>query len=208
MCVSIRFPETIPLRNISSGKIVKALITYFNTIGLSRVLQSDQEPSFSSKTFQQVVRQLEISPVGSRAYHPPSQGVLGRFQSTLKNMIRTYCLNHQNEWDEGIPFFRSAVLRICSRTIRIQHIPVSIRTFGPRSFEIFKRKLATRRNSIRISQFRTWMTEASELAREKFRSKKKKWKYRYNRKAAERSFNTGDKVLVLLPIDGHPHKAQ
>lgn len=35
-------------------------------------------------------------------YHPESQGALERFHATLKSMLRAYCLETGNEWDEGV----------------------------------------------------------------------------------------------------------
>ena len=42
MCASTRFPEAIPLRNIKTKTIVKALVKFFTFVGLPRSVQSDQ----------------------------------------------------------------------------------------------------------------------------------------------------------------------
>ena len=42
MCASTRFPEAIPLRNISAKTIVKALIKFFTLVGLPKSIQSDR----------------------------------------------------------------------------------------------------------------------------------------------------------------------
>ena len=39
MCASTRFPEAIPLRNISAKTIVKALIKFFKLVGLPKSIQ-------------------------------------------------------------------------------------------------------------------------------------------------------------------------
>ena len=41
MCTSTRFPEAIPLRNIKTKSIVKALIKFFTFVGLPKSVQSD-----------------------------------------------------------------------------------------------------------------------------------------------------------------------
>ena len=33
---------------------------------------------------------------------PKSQGVLERFHSTLKNMLRAYCVDNKNNWDDTV----------------------------------------------------------------------------------------------------------
>ena len=50
-----------------------------------------------SGLFQQVVFQLGAKQIKSSVYHPELQGALERFHSTLKNMIRTYCLDNEKD---------------------------------------------------------------------------------------------------------------
>jgi len=102
ICVSTRFPEAIPLRNIKATNIVKDLTKFFTLIGLPKSIQSDQGSNFMSGLFQQVMHQLGIKQYKSSTYHPESQGTLERFHQTLKNIIRTYCLENKKEWDAGI----------------------------------------------------------------------------------------------------------
>ena len=65
-------------------------------------MQSDQGSHFMSRVFQQVVHQFGIQQLKSGAYHPESQGALERFDQTLKNMIRTFCLQYEKDWDDGV----------------------------------------------------------------------------------------------------------
>ena len=109
MCASTRFPEAIPLRNIKAKKLVSALIKFFTMVGLPRSIQSDQGSNFMSGLFQQVMHQLGIKQFKSSAYYPESQGALERVHQTLKNMMRTYCLKEEKEWDEGVNLLPFAV---------------------------------------------------------------------------------------------------
>ena len=59
--------------------------------------------------FQQVMHELGIKQYKSSAYHPESQGALKRFNQTLKNMIRPYCFDTENDWDIGIQLLLFAV---------------------------------------------------------------------------------------------------
>ena len=104
MCVNTRFTEAIPLRNIKTPKIIKALEKFFTTFGIPRSLQSDQGSNFMSKEFQQFMSILGIKQEHSSAYHPESQGALERFHQTLKTMMKTYCYENDKDWDEGIPW--------------------------------------------------------------------------------------------------------
>ena len=102
MCTSTRFPEAIPLRNMKTKSIIKALIKFFIFVVVPKSVHSDQESNFMSGIFQQVMHELGIKQYRSSAYHPKSQGALERFHQTLKNMIRSYCFDTEKDWGEGI----------------------------------------------------------------------------------------------------------
>ena len=104
MCTTSRFPEAIPLRCISAKKIITASTNFFTTFGLPREIQSDQGSNFMSRIFQQAISQMGIKAIQASAYHMQSQGVLERFHSTLKSMMRAYCVEYRKKWDEGLPF--------------------------------------------------------------------------------------------------------
>ena len=109
LCASTRFAEAIPLRNINTKTIVKALVKFLTFVCLPKLVQSDQGSNFMSGIFQQVMHELGIKQYRSSAYHPESQGAHERFQQTLKNMIRSYCFDTEKNWDEGIHLLLFAV---------------------------------------------------------------------------------------------------
>lgn len=109
MCASTRFPEAIPLRSIKARTIVKAVVKFCTTFGMPKHIQSDQGTNFMSNVFAKVMKQLAIKHHVSSAYHPQSQGAIKRFHQTLKSMLRTFCMEHEKEWDEHIPLLLFAV---------------------------------------------------------------------------------------------------
>ena len=76
MCASTRFPEAVPLRNLKTKTIVKALVKFFTFVGLLNAVQSGQGSNFMSGGFQPVMPELGIKQYRSKAYHAESQGVL------------------------------------------------------------------------------------------------------------------------------------
>lgn len=156
---------------------------------------------------------LGIKTVTSSAYHPQSQGALERFHSTLKTMIRAYCSDHQKDWDEGIPFLIFAARDAPQESLGFSPFELvfghTVR--GPLSMlkERWLQETPTNESVFEyISRFRTRLHEAYELAREKLKTAQNKMKRQYDRNTIRRSFNVGDKVLVLLPLSGHPLKAR
>ena len=106
MCAYTRFPEEFPLMNIKTKTIVKALVKFFTFVDLPKSVQGS---NFMSVIFQQAMHELGIKQYKSSAYHPERQGALERFHQNLKNMIRSYCFDTENIWDEGIHLLPFAV---------------------------------------------------------------------------------------------------
>lgn len=104
MCAATRFPEAIPLRTITANSVVKGLTKFFSTFSPPRIIQTDQGTNFTSKLFKQVLETLDVQHAVSSPYHPESEGALERWHQTLKSMLRKYCLETANSWDEGIPY--------------------------------------------------------------------------------------------------------
>ena len=109
MCASTRSLEGIPLRNIKTMTNVRALVKFFTFVGLPMSVQSNQGSNFMSGVFQQVMHELEIKQYRLSAYHPESQDALERFHQTLKNMMRSYCFDTEQGWDESIHLLLFAV---------------------------------------------------------------------------------------------------
>ena len=62
-----------------------------------------------SGLFQQDIFQSGAKKIKFSVYHPESQCALERFQSILKNMIRTISLDNEKDWDIGISLLLFAV---------------------------------------------------------------------------------------------------
>ena len=213
MCASTRFPEAIPLRNIKTKTIVKALIKFFTFVGLPKSVQSDQGSNFMSGIFQQVMHELGITQYRSSAYHPESQGALERFHQTLKNMLRTYCFDTDKDWDEGVHLLLFAVRESVQESLGFSPFELvfghSVR--GP--LKLLKEKFLAEDNIQLnllqyVSDFRERLCKACEVARSNLKHAQDKMKERYDKKTEERSFKPGDSVLALLPIPYRPLQAR
>ncbi|XP_071943657.1 uncharacterized protein [Antedon mediterranea] len=213
MCASSRFPEAIPLRRITAKNVVKALVKFFTWVGLPKAVQSDQGSNFISKIFKQVLEQLGVAHISSSAYHLQSQGALERFHQTLKNMIKTYCFQCEKEWDEGVPLLLFAVRETVQESLGFSPFELvyghSVR--GPLKI-VKERLLGKAEESVSIldyvSEFRDRLNRAREMARKNLVKAQGKMKRLFDRKSEKRSFNSGDEVLVMLPLPSQPLSAR
>lgn len=118
MCTTTRYPEAIPLRKATAKAVVKTLTKFFSTFGLLKVIQTDQGTNFLSKLCSQVFESLNITHRISSAYHPQSQGMLERFHQTLKAMLRKYCIETGNEWNEGVPLLLFSIRETVQESLK------------------------------------------------------------------------------------------
>ena len=213
MCASTRFPEAIPLRNIKTKTIVKALVKFFTFVGLPRSVQSDQGSNFMSGIFQQVMHELGIKQYKSSAYHPESQGAFERFPQTLKNMIRSYCFDTEKDWDEGIHLLLFAVRESVQESLGFSPFELVLghTVRGPLKFlkENFFSDDDSSLNLLQyVSDFKNRLSKACKAARSNLKSAQRRMKLRYDENSQDRNFEPGDNVLALLPIPGKPLQAR
>ncbi|WP_435325998.1 DDE-type integrase/transposase/recombinase, partial [Klebsiella pneumoniae] len=117
MDVTTRYPEAIPIRSIHAKVVVKVLLGFFSKFGLPKEVQSDRGVNFTSKLFEDSMKEWGVSHIMSSAYHPQSQGALERYHHTLKVMLRSFCLDHQKDWDQAIPYVLFAVREVPTESL-------------------------------------------------------------------------------------------
>ena len=213
MCASTRFPESIPLRNIKTKAIVKAIVKFFTFIGFPKSVQSDQGSNFMSGVFQQVMHELGIKQYRSSAYHPESQGALERFHQTLKNMIRSYCFDTEKDWDEGIHLLLFAVRESVQESLGFSPFELVFGHTVRGPLKLLKEKFLSQEDTPLnllqyVSDFRNTLLTACEAAKSNLKKAQGKMKQNFDKNTKERSFKSGDKVLALLPIPGRPLQAR
>ena len=204
--MTTRFPEAVPLRNIRAKTIVEALIQFFTRYGLPREVQSDQGSNFTSTVFRDVMRELGVKQIMSSAYHPQSQGAIERFHRSLKEMVRTYCGQFPSEWDVAMPFLMFAARDSVNESTGFTpfQLVYSHEVRGPLS--MMKERLVGGGDAgdplEYAARFTDRMQVACEVAQENLAGSKTSMKRHYDKRAKQRRFAAGDRVLVLLPAGG------
>lgn len=208
MCTATRYPEAIPLRNITARAVVKTLIKFFTTFGLPRIVQTDQGTNFLSTLCAQVFKSLNITHRVSSAFHPESQGSLERFHQTLKAMLRKYCIETGSEWDEGVPLLLFAIRDAVQESLKFSPSELVFGHAVKGSLKVLKERMLGIAESKKtnvldyVSKFHDRLQKACMLARESLTKAQGKMKRWYDKSAVNRSFAVGDQVLVLLPVPG------
>ena len=72
--------------------------------GTPNIVQTDQGANFVSELFKNTCKLLKIKKIQSTAFHPESQGSIGRSHRVLAEYLRHYVREDQTNWDERVPF--------------------------------------------------------------------------------------------------------
>ena len=210
MCSASRYPEAIPLRKITNRAVVTALIKFFSTFGLPKVLQTDQGTNFLSQLFAKVLQTLSITHNVSSAYHPESQGALERWDQTLKAMLRKYCAEAQKDWDEGVPLVLFAMRETVQESLGFSPAELVFGNTVRGPLKVLKDEIlspntvgSAKRSVVDyVSQMSDRLHVACAVAKESLSASQQRIKHRYDRKAVSRDLTPEDQVLVLLPVPG------
>lgn len=203
-----KYPEVFPLKSIKAKSVAFCLVQFFSRVCFPCGILTDQGTNFMSTLLKQVYKLLGIRCLRTAPYHPQSDGLAERFNQTLKQMLRKFVNNSGTDWDQWLPYLLFAY----------REVPQASTGFSP--FELLygheARGLLSllreiweggqgRGESVNIISYVVQMRERfekmSELAQSHMAEAQQQQKSWYDQSAWQRSFNPGQKVLVLLPSD-------
>ena len=85
---------------------------------------TDQGSNFVSQLLAELYRLLQVKPIWTSPYHPQTDGLVERFNKTLKAMLRKTALEDGKDWDRMIPYLLFAY----------REVPQSLTGFSPFEF--------------------------------------------------------------------------
>lgn len=212
MCQTTRYPDAYPLRNITAKSVLKALTKFISVFGIPKTVQTDQGSNFTSRLFEQVLKQLCIQHNKSSAYHPQSQGALERFHQHLKSLLRAYCTELKADWEEGLPWLLLAAREVVQESTGFSpnELVFAHTVRGPLSVvrDQWMPSDPPQNLITYVNGFRHRLFEAGEMAKKHLQLSQKKMKRLFDRRAEKRQFSVGDQVLVLVPLVESPFEAK
>ncbi|KAG1925540.1 protein NYNRIN-like [Pimephales promelas] len=97
-----RYPEAVPLRNISAKSVASALFQLISRVGIPKEILTDQGTAVMSRTIRKLYKLLGIKSIRTSVYHPQTDGLVERFNRTLKTMIRKFVREDAKNWDKWL----------------------------------------------------------------------------------------------------------
>ena len=208
MDYATRYPEAIPLKKIDTETVAEALVDIYSRLGIPEEVLSDRGSQFTSDLMREVSRLLSVKQLVTSPYNPMCNGMIERFNGTLKTMLRRMCAEKPRDWDRYI----NALLFAYRET------PHESLGFSP--FELlYGRKVRGPMKILRelwtkeqedseikttyqyIIDLKERLQETCTMAHEMLAKSTARYKEYYDRGKKPRQLYVGDKVLVLLPTD-------
>ncbi|GFR63511.1 Pol polyprotein [Elysia marginata] len=97
-----RYAEAVPLRKIDTKTVEEALVDIYSRLGVLDEMLSDQGTQFMSDCMKEVCRLLGIKQKATSPYHPMCNGLVQRFNATLKTCLRRLCSEQPRQWHRYI----------------------------------------------------------------------------------------------------------
>ena len=200
-----RYPEAFPLRKVTATTIAQAILQLFSRVGIPQEIITDQGTAFLSKKLKQVYSLLGIKGIRTTPYHPQTDGLVERYNQTLKNMLRKYVSANGKDWDRWLPYLLFAYREVPQASTGFSPFELlygrPVR--GPLDLlkEAWEGPKAPETHSIlaHVLQMREKMEEMTELVRSNLEQVQHRQKVWYDKKARQRTLQPGQKVLLLLP---------
>ncbi|GBN03908.1 Transposon Ty3-I Gag-Pol polyprotein [Araneus ventricosus] len=201
ICMSSKYPDAIPVADISSVSVTDTLLEIFSRMGFPREIQSDLGTSFTNFLTTELFDRFGIKVMHSSVHYPQSNPV-ERFHRTIKRMLKVLCLESGQDWEKNLPAtllvlrtithdstgfspaelvhgknLRTPEVLLYEHWVRLQEEDSTVNEY---IFELINRMRRCQELAV------TTMTET--------RYKRKVW---YDKNAVKREFRVGELVLVL-----------
>jgi len=94
-----RYPEAVALKGNATQVVAEAFCKIFSRVDILSQIVSDQGSHFVCEAMKVVYRVLSIQNLTSSLYHPQCNGLVERFNGTLKSMLKKLCVESPTDWD-------------------------------------------------------------------------------------------------------------
>ena len=209
MDYATRYPEAIALSNIETETVAEALLAIYGRLGIPSEVLTDMGSQFTSAIMCEVSRLLSIKQLTTSPYNPKCNGMIEKFNGTLKQMLKRMCNEQPKDWDRYlIPLlfaYREAPHESLGGFSPFELLyGRSVR--GP--MQVLKELLTKVNTEDEVKTTYQYVIDLKErlkdtctIAQEMLGKQAAKYKRYYDQKSKPRNLKAGDQVLVLLPTD-------
>lgn len=203
-----RWAEAVPLTSLNAKATCEALLSIFMRTGIPNVIASDNGTNFHSALTQEFERRIGSSPRFSTPSYPQSNGLVERFNQTLKRMLHHVIREEPRNWHTKIPFILWAYREVPNSTTGVAPFQLLYGRKPEGPLAILKNtwsgklealQLDTTPVSSYMEKLKAQLEDAAEKAKMTSEIQQERMAHYYNLRSSKKSFMPGDKVIVLIP---------
>ena len=198
-----KWPLVFPMPDQKSQRIVELLVNeVIPLFGVPEALLSDRGTNLLSHLMCDICALLGITKLNTTAYHPQCDGMVERFNRTLKSMLRKHAANFGSQWDRYLPGVLWAYRNVPHDSTKEKpsflllgidcRTPTEAALLQPQELE--PTDVADYREELVLS-----LSTARKLAAESIKSAQSRYKKTYDKLSREADYQLGDWVLVRFP---------
>ena len=114
-----RYPITIPMTSIETVDVTEALVNIFAGVGIPREILRDRGSQFTSDLMKEIAGLLSIKQLTTTPYHAMCNGLVEKFNGTLKSMLKRMTHERPRDWDRYIPALLFAYREVPQESINL-----------------------------------------------------------------------------------------
>ena len=209
-----RYPFSYPLRSLHAKNVCDALVKMFEITGVpaGMTIVSDNGSNFRSALTQEFMKRFGISSRFATAYHPVS--IVERQIQVLKNTIAKLSYEHNHNW---VSYLGPALFAMRSTVNENLGCPPHLLVFGhlPRGPLSILSDTWSGQNDLSpnvsksiteyLGNLKSKLETAQHYARNHLEREQQRHVRQYNLRARPKSFQPGDKCLILQPESTASH---
>ena len=201
---STRYPEAFPLKRFTATAVAEQLVELFSRHGIPREILTDQGSNFTSALLQELYTRLGVKALRTTPYHPQTDGLVERFNQTLKQMLRKFVDDEGKNWNKLLPYVLFAYREVPQASTGFSPFELTYGREVRGPLDVIKDGWTMDSNEgddivtyvNRIYHRLQGARDVVQQSMQKEQERQRKW---YNQKAREQTLEKGDQVLLLLP---------
>ena len=210
MDYATRYPEAIPLKRADTPVVAEALLDMFSRLGIPAEVLSDKGTQFLSELMAEVSRLLSFHQLTTTPYHPMCNGLVEKFNGTLKQMLRRMCAERPKDWNRYVSSALFAYREAPQESLGFSPFELvygrSVR--GPMSIlkECWSKDVPdpdVKTTYQYVLDLRERLERTCAWAQENLKAAASRHKAYFDQKTRRRTLSVDDKVLVLLPTNNN-----
>ena len=206
MDYNTRYPEAVALKDIKAETVLDALWEIWTRLGIPDEIVTDQGSQFSGHLMAEVKHLWRVKHSMTTAFHPQANGLVEKFNGTLKSMLKKLAIEEPNKWDTFIPALLFAYREVPQQSTGFSPFEMIYgrKVKGPMQIlrEIWTQEEMThemKTSAEYVVNLRNRIEETCKIARENLSKAHKTQAKYFDRRTKRRVLKPGKQVLLLLP---------